>query len=453
LQAALDAAARAGGGTVMLPPGTFLTGAVFLRSNIHLHVSAGATLRASERFSDFPAIRASWEGVDQNVHASLLTGQDLENVVISGNGVLDGRGAPWWKAKEASPSALKLPRPRVINLVRCQGVVISGVMVHDGPSYNIHLVSCQDVIIDGVSVLSVPRYAQTTNSDGIVLDSCKQVRVSNCSLNTDSDNIALRAGKLTDGGQERRPCEDVLITNSTFGMSRWGGVNLGRDTAGSIRNVTISNCIVSDCRVGVRLKTMRGRGGTIEHLRVSNMLMERVARGIEILPYMDAKEGDSSAAPAADEGTPTMNDLSFSGLTMNDVQEVARIEGLAERFVRGVRINELSASRVKSGIFLRRVTDARLSAISIEALGEHAVAARDVERLEVHRLSCPQESTRAPLVHLENVRGAFVHGCDVAVGGSRFVRLQGERNHRVNITGNNHPAEWTAEASLRGRPG
>jgi hypothetical protein len=440
LQAAMDAAAAAGGGTVLVPPGTFRTGAVFLRSNIHLHLSAGATLLGSTRFDDFPPVEGRWEGVEREVHASLLTGRDLENVAITGNGILAGQRKSWWPDPAAPLSPRGLPRPHVINLVGCQGVVLSGVMVHDSPSYNINLVYCQDAIIDGVTILSMSK--QALNNDGIVLDSCRQVRIANCSVSTGCDNIALRAGKRGDGAP--RPCEEVVITNCHLALSSWAAIALGRDTAGGIRNVAISNCVIADCKYGIRIKTARGRGGGIEQIRASNLVMQRVARGIECSAFFDLKEADNPSRPAADEGTPTLRELSFSGLTLTDVGEVARIEGLPERFVRGVRIQDVSASQVRLGIVARRTADLRVSGLALDPPQDFAVLAREVSRLEVHRLSCPRQDGRSPLIQLEHVSRAFVHGCDVDVSGTSFVRLEGDRNSGVTITANN-----TAERDLK----
>jgi polygalacturonase len=129
LQAALDACSAAGGGLVLVPPGRYLTGALFLHSNLHLHIAAGATLLATQRFSDFPTISGRWEGIERKTHASLLTGIDLENVSITGQGALDGQGPPWWEAygatrrmrlerrlpreaEEPAGGAAAVPRPR-----------------------------------------------------------------------------------------------------------------------------------------------------------------------------------------------------------------------------------------------------------------------------------------------------------------------------------------------------
>jgi hypothetical protein len=180
--------------------------------------------------------------------------------------------------------------------------------------------------------------------------------------------------------------------------------------------------------------------------------MQRVARGIEISPFFDLKEADSPSRPPADEGTPTLRELSFSGLTLTGVGEVARIEGLPERFVRGVRIQDVSASQVRLGIVARRTADLRVSGLALDPPQDFAVLAREVSRLEVHRLSCPRQDGHSPLILLEHVSRAFVHGCDVDVSEASFVRLEGDRNSGVTIAANNTAGrDLKAHLELRSR--
>jgi hypothetical protein len=457
IQRAIDSRAAAGGGLVLVPPGQYLTGALFLRSNIHLHVAAGATLLASPSFADFPPIRGRWEGVERETYSSLLTGLDLENVIITGYGALEGQGEPWWEAdrvtralrvdkqlpREAPNPAgapLRWPRPRLINLVRCQGVVVSGLMIHDSPSYNLHFIYCQDVLIDGVTVLSL----KSVNGDGIVVDSCKQVRIVSCSLNTAFDCISLKAGYNEDGRRVGIPCEGVAISNCTVAMSRRDGLAIGSETAGGIRNVTISNCVISNCQVGVHIRSPRGRGGGIERVRGSGLVIEKMSEAALVMTNLFDNETDASARVPVGEGTPTLRDFAFGGLTLSEVGAVAIIEGLPERFLSRVRLSDISASAARAGVICRRVTDVRLSGLSLEGLEQPAVAARDAARLEVHRLACADPPAKRALVELENVSGAFVHGCDAPRAGRGLVKLVGAGNHEVTVAGNNAPAEKNA---------
>lgn len=133
IAAAIEAASNAGGGTVFVPSGTYLTGAIFLKSNIELHVSPGATLSFSTELADYPVVESRWEGVQREVHASCIYGQNLENISVTGSGTLDGNGQPWWEKHRNHPEELQYPRPKLISFDRCQRVTIKDVMLKNSP--------------------------------------------------------------------------------------------------------------------------------------------------------------------------------------------------------------------------------------------------------------------------------------------------------------------------------
>jgi polygalacturonase len=469
-QQAIDAAAAVGGGLVMVPPGRYLCGALFLRSNIHVHVSAGATLLASDRPEDFPPIPGRWEGIERKTHSSLFTGVEVENVAITGFGVLEGQGPSWWKANVATvnmrverglpreadnpPGApLRWPRPRVINLIRAQGIVISGLTIRDGPSWNVHLVYCHDVVLDGVTLQAL----EAQNCDGIVIDSCKQVRIANCSVTTGSDCISLKSGYNEDGRRVGLPCEDITISNCSMSMSHSAAVAIGSESSGGVKNVSIANCVVTGCELGFYIKSPRGRGGIIERFRASNVVLDPLAGpAILVTNFFDSvrldfgyyrgkvppkvtHETDRASKPPVTEGTPTIRELEFTGLTLGEVAELAVIEGLPERYIQGLSIRDVAAGRAKAGVSCTRASDVSLSGITLNPVESPAVSARDVERLEIHRLRCARPNARAPLVQLENVAGAFIHGCDANVGNDRdaFVRQKGDKNRAVVVANNN----------------
>ncbi len=207
-------------------PGRFLCGALFLRSNVHLDLAPGAALVASQRFEDFPAIDGRWEGIERKTHASLINGSNLENVSLTGAGLLDGQGWPWWNAHEETKklrlerklpreaenppgSPLKWPRPRLVNRIRCQKLAIRGVSAREAPSYTFHLVYCQDVVVDGVTLLGL----EAQNSDGVVIDSSKRVRISNCSIELGGESISIKSGYNEDGRRVGLASEDIVVTN------------------------------------------------------------------------------------------------------------------------------------------------------------------------------------------------------------------------------------------------
>jgi polygalacturonase len=466
IQRAVDACGASGGGVVLVPSGSYLSGAIFLRSNIELRISG--TILGSPRFDDYPPINGRSEGVERKIYSSLLTGMDLENVTITGPGAIDGQGPPWWQAHEATQklrlernlsrpdenppgSPLKWPRPRVVNLIRCRGVVLKTVTVRDGPAWNIHLVYCEDVVIHDVTAIGL----QAPNTDGIVIDSCKQVRISDCALSTGSDSIAIKAGYNEDGRRVGIPCEDIVIASCNFALSNGAGIAIGSETAGGIRNVVISNCTIARARYGIQIKSARGRGGVVERVQVSNVILDQIHdAGVMISCFYDSiswttlfeeqpstgnPETDRTMRPPVGEGTPTFRDISIRGLTLGEVQRVAAVEGLPERYIRRVRIQDVMVASAKAGISCAQVVGMTIDGVVVEPLASPAVAARNVEGLAVSGLVYPEPRSELPVIQLESSPGAFIQGCQIGAGPPALVRLVGPGNHDLLVTANHLP--------------
>ena len=254
IQAAINACAAAGGGKVFVPPGKYLTGPIFLKSNLEFEVLAGATLLGSTNFADYPTIPGWWEGLERTVYASMITGIDLENVAITGQGTLDGQGAVWLDAWDKTEqlrkklgligrepenppgSPLPWPRPRVINLYRSHKVLIRGLAFHDSPSWTVHPVLCEDVYIEGLTIVNPPH---SWNTDGIDPESCRNVRISGCYISTGDDCIMLKSGYKQIPEKPFLPTENIAVTNCTFNAGGCG-VGIGSETAGGVRKVAIS---------------------------------------------------------------------------------------------------------------------------------------------------------------------------------------------------------------------
>jgi polygalacturonase len=465
IQKAVDACGKAGGGLVLVPPGRYLTGAIFLRSNIEFHLAAGATLLASQRFQDFPPIDGRWEGVERKTHSSLLTGERLDNVTLSGGGVLDGQGAPWWAAFEAThklrrerglareapdpPDApLKWPCPRLINLIRCQRVSISDLAMENGPSWNLHLIYCQDVTIQNVAMVGL----EAQEACGVVLDSCKRVRVVDCSIASGADCIGIKAGYNEDGRRVGLPCESILISNCNLFDSFSAGISIGSETAGGINNILVTNCVIEHCKNAFHIRSTRGRGGGIERVRITNCVVDGLSdAAIVVRQFFDSVLMESYAAgpkqrnnpetnramkPTPGEGTPTFRDLHFSGLTVGSARELASIEGLPERFIQTLKISDVSVAHAKGGISCQNAVGVRIADVRLDPLERPLVTARNVQRLELDGLTCAQPPPRAPVVELENVAGAFIRNCQTAASADRFVVAKGTANHKIVLAGN-----------------
>jgi polygalacturonase len=197
IQSAIDSCAQAGG-TVLIPAGKFVSGAIFLRNHVTLHLEAGAVLLGSEQPNDYPMIHARWEGREQETHAPLIGGSGLKNVAVVGRGTIDGRGAVWWKMHREK--TLDMPRPRLISFSDCSDVLIEGITAINSPSWTVNPVRCENVTVDKVTIINP---ADSPNTDGINPDSCRNVHIANCHVDVGDDCVTIKSGIETESPDKR----------------------------------------------------------------------------------------------------------------------------------------------------------------------------------------------------------------------------------------------------------
>lgn len=343
LQAAIDACAKAGGGTVLVPAGEYVTGTLWMRSHVTLHLEAGATLLGSHEPDDFPIWSSEWEGPGVKPgRASLICGEGLENVAITGRGAIDGRGQMWWDSQRLEPGVLR--RPLLVRFVDSRNVLVETVTLRNSPMWTLSPLACDNVTVRGVTIHNPP---DSPNTDGVNPDSCRNVRISDCHIDVGDDCITIKSGKETDGRRELRPCENICVTNCTL-VHGHGGVVIGSEISGSIRNVVIGNCIFNGTDRGIRIKARRGRGGVVEDIRASNLVMDGVLCPIVVNLFYgcgawgEAKVTDTHAYPV-DEGTPRFRRLSFSHITARRAKYAAAyVLGLPEMYVDDLTISDTS---------------------------------------------------------------------------------------------------------------
>jgi len=344
IQSAIEACAAQGGGTVYLPSGHYLAGTMFLRNNIALHLDSGAVILGSESPDDYPIIHSRWEGKHQDTYAPLITGQNINNISITGRGTIDGRGSIWWQAK--MEGTLAHPRPRLISFSDCSNVLIEGITAINSPSWTINPVHCQNVNIRGVSIINP---ADSPNTDGIDPDSCRLVRISDCYISVGDDCITIKSGTEHEHPDRYAPCRDITITNCTLERGH-GGVVIGSEMSGGVKNVVISNCVFIGTDRGIRIKTRRGRGGIIEDIRVSNLIMDGVLCPFTMnLYYHIGVRGETDVSDknprSINDGTPCLRHIHFSHITAREVKHAAGfLYGLAEMPLEDISFTDVSIS-------------------------------------------------------------------------------------------------------------
>lgn len=444
LQAAIDACHQAGGGTVVVPAGRYLSGALSLRSNLTLYLDAGATLLGSEDPADYPVISSRWEGSEQPTHAPLIGGGGLARIALAGRGTIDGQGAVWWR--RFHEQRLAHPRPRLIAFADCVDVLIEGLTLINAPSWTINPVRCRNVTVHGVTLINP---GDSPNTDGINPDSCRDVHIANCSISVGDDCITLKAGTEAEDPALRAPCERITITNCTMADGH-GGVVIGSEMSGDVRNVVISNCVFAGTDRGIRLKSRRGRGGVVEDVRVSNIVMTDVLCPFTMNLYYGCGAWDDPLV--ADKGprpvsaaTPRFRRIHLSNLSARNAGPAAAfIYGLAEMPVEDVSLSDVTVAMApnaragfaemadgidemrRAGIVVRNARGLRLHHVNVEGQIGPALLVADASDVEISASGSRTPDGAGPVISLQNVRDAFVQGCRAYPGTRVFLRVAGQ---------------------------
>ncbi len=349
---AVAACAKAGGGTVYLPPGKYLTGTIVLQSHVTLDLDPGATILGSENPEDYPTCKDPWGGDKEGI-SPLIYAEDAENVTITGRGTIDGQGQIWWKrqwlmspkkgmagaktpAEFAEVKKISRGRPQLIRLVRCRDVVIERLNLTNSPSWNVHPLFCDFVRVDGLTIVApVP----SPNTDGINPESCRNVQIINCRIDVGDDCVTLKSGLDEKGRRMGRPDENITIANCVMKKGH-GGVVIGSEMSGGVHNVTVANCVFQGTDIGIRVKAQRGRGNVVEGLTVANIVMQDVPHPFTITTFYHGNDKPGDVYPV-DEGTPHFRDFLFSNITARGAQDAGSITGLRE-----LPIEDISFSQV-----------------------------------------------------------------------------------------------------------
>jgi polygalacturonase len=313
---AIDACNRAGGGRVVVPAGTYLTGAIHLKSNVDLHVSKGATIRFSTDPKKYlPVVFTRYEGTEVMNYSPFVYALDQQNIAITGEGTLDGRAsaAIWYQWKRAEDprklvesAAAGVPlekriygeghqlRPNFIEPTRCRDVLVEGVRIVDSPMWVIHPLYSTNITVRGVTVQS-----RGPNTDGCDPDSCTDVLIENCSFSDGDDCIAIKSGRDADGQRVNIPCQDLVIRDCTF-RDGHGGVTMGSETSGGIRNVFAERCRFDspDLDSAMRFKSNPARGGFIENVYLRDCSTKTAKVGVHMtLRYASSGARDGGSVP------------------------------------------------------------------------------------------------------------------------------------------------------------
>ena len=282
IQAAIDAAAAAGGGTVTLSPGSYVTGALFLKSHVHLRVDSGVTLLGSQDDAEYPRRWTRVAGIEMVWPVALINVDSATDVKISGRGTIDGNGKKWWDRywtlrRAYEPKGLRwasdydAERVRLMLVSGSSDVTIERVALRRSGFWTVQLLYSDHVTVDGISI----RDNGGPSTDGVDIDSSRWILVQNTDIDNNDDDICLKSGRDADGLRVNRPTEYVVVRNT---LARRGGgvVSFGSETAGGIRHVVAVHNRGIGTSEGIRFKSARTRGGVIEDVLVRDVQMDSV---------------------------------------------------------------------------------------------------------------------------------------------------------------------------------
>jgi polygalacturonase len=384
----------------------------------------------------------------------LIGGRGLKNIALVGHGTIDGRGAGWWQRFQER--TLDYPRPRLLAFADCSNLLIEGITTTNSPSWTINPVRCDNVNVQHVTIVNP---ADSPNTDGINPDSCSNVHIANCHISVGDDCVTLKSGIETEDRSKLAACRNITITNCTMANGH-GGVVIGSEMSGDVRNVVIANCVFTGTDRGIRLKSRRGRGGVIEDIRVTNIVMTDVLCPFTMnLHYAPGAWGDPIVAdkrphPISD-ATPCFRRVHLSSITARDVKVAAAfLYGLAEMPVEDVSLSDVSISMAtdaepgyaemaddlelmqRAGIFIRNARGLRLHNVQVADQLGPALSIAESADVEISAGTTRTPPKDAPVVLLRNVDGAFVHGCRAGADTGVFLHVEGQRTNGIVLRSN-----------------
>lgn len=373
---AIEKCAANGGGRVIVGSGKWFSGAIHMRSNIELHTEEGCEIIFSDDPDDYlPVVFTRWEGTECYNYSPLIYANGCENIAVTGHGILNGNGKNWWAWKKLQQAAAKelasaeadgikqeyriygtreaALRPSFIQPINCKNVTLSDFTILDGPQWTIHPVYCKNVRIFGVNVETSGH-----NTDGINPDSCEEVLIENCTLSTGDDCIAINSGLNEDGMRVGKASKNIEIKNCVM-YGGHGGAVIGSAISGGAENIYMHDCKITDTMQGVRLKSMRGRGGYIKNVKFENM---------------------------------EINNVTDQAVQINMFYEFSTVEPLTKTptEVDGVEIANISGKGNATGIQIKGLPEMKLKNIKLKNIrleAENAFYCSDVESIALENIN------------------------------------------------------------------
>lgn len=409
IQKAIDTCAAVGGGIVTFDTGYYLTGSVFVKSGVTLQIDKGVKILGSQDIKDYPIIPTRVAGIEMNWPAALINVLNQKDVAITGDGIIDGRGRPFWDKywamrKVYDPKGIRwaadydCQRPRLILISRSSDVTLKGVHLQRSGFWTVHILYSNHVTVNGITVENnIGGHGPST--DGVDIDSSTYILVENCDIDCNDDDYCLKAGRDADGLRVNKPTEYVVIRHC---IARSGGglCTFGSETSGSIRHVLVENSEAIGTGNGVNFKSAFTRGGTVEDIHIQNLKMEKVKTAINLnlnwnpnYSYTTLPKGynyDSiphywkvmlEKVPPS-KGTPTIKDVFISNIKATDCKTAIHAVGMKTSPLRNFELTNINISSGTAGE-IEYARNWKFNKVDIQAKDGSKVEVKDVKNVKL----------------------------------------------------------------------
>jgi polygalacturonase len=353
IQRAIDTCAQSKG-TVLVPAGTYLIGPLFLRTNTTLELADGALLQASSDMDDFTAAAAQNGGIVP----SIINGTNVNTIKLTGTGIIDGAGAPWW-ALQSMAEDTNAPdpfRPHLIYFKHVANVTVENVTLRNSPKFHVLLESSTSALFSNVTI-TAPR--NSPNTDGIDPKSSTHVHITGCNISSGDDNVA-----VTSAGIPVPTAHDILVENCTFGAGH--GVSIGSYASGGVGSMTVQHCTFSGTQNGIRIKSARDRGGNVSGLVYDDLQMTGVGNAIYFTEYYPSipMPGTDTAPATISFTTPHYHDITISNVTATGGRNAGVLIGVPESLIENIQLENVNITAT-NGLTLRNTRNVAFTGSSI----------------------------------------------------------------------------------------
>ena len=463
---AIDEVSKKGGGKVVIPRGLWVTGPIILKSNINIHAEEGALVIFSSDKNLYPLIETSFEGNNTVRCTSPIYGKDLENIAFTGNGIFDGTGEVWRPVKKEkltesqwltlvrsggvlskdgktwypsrsyldgqNISTMNVPslsdtikdyekikdflRPVMVSLVNCKKVLFDGPVFQNSPAWCLHPLMCEDLTIRNITVKN-PWFSQ--NGDGLDIESCKNIVLYDCSFDVGDDAICIKSGKDADGRKRAKPTENLVIKNCIV-FHGHGGVTIGSEMSGGVKNVYVSGCTFIGTDVGLRFKSNRGRGGVVENIFFTDINMINIpTQAISFNMYY---------------GGLSPSEMLAEGINAESIKEVIPPVTDETPLFRNISIKNINCKGAHQAVFLQGLPELNLENVILENIdieAENGLTCIDAKTISIKGMRLMTKVF--PALHFLNSQNVDIDKLDVPNSQNPFIDIKGGKSKYITI--------------------